>query len=67
MVRAYTILFCIALGVIITGCGGPTGLSVGWDYQDLDGDHIQNGVDLDVDGDGVLNEHDLYPLNYYAY
>jgi hypothetical protein len=65
MDRLTGILFCVVLfGLLAAGCSPTdTGLAVGWDYQDLDGDHIRNGIDTDVDGDGVLNTHDVWPLN----
>ena len=68
MLRGIIVVICLALLAAVTGCSPTeTGLSVGWDYQDMDGDGVRNGIDVDVDGDGVLNEHDVYPLNPYAY
>jgi predicted small secreted protein len=65
MVRAYTIIICIALlSALISGCSPTThGLGVGWDFQDLDGDGVINRDDTDLDGDGWLNWDDTHPQN----
>lgn len=71
MYRVNYLVIALLLGGVLwllASCGASSSWpGLGWDYQDMDGDGIRNGIDPDIDGDGWSNENDIYPLNAYYY
>jgi hypothetical protein len=59
--------FLIFALLLATGCTTSGLVDPHWGNQDMDHDGIINSEDFDVDGDGVQNDHDVYPLNPYAW
>lgn len=56
-------MMCLALTALFAcACGnGGTQTDDDANLEDMDGDHIPDRVDSDIDGDGVRNEEDLDP------